>query len=70
LIISKVRNANLAAITINVTLLDVIQGGLGLVGISHAFFCKNRCTNLVLYQLEYLVVNLKVDVIQIHVGGP
>jgi hypothetical protein len=36
---------------------------LGLVGISRAYSCKNRCTNLVPCQLEYLAVNLEVNVI-------
>jgi hypothetical protein len=63
LIISENRNANLVAIAINVTLLDVVEGCLGLIGVARANLSKNECTNLVPRKLENLVVDLEADVI-------
>jgi hypothetical protein len=59
----------LVAITIDVTLLDVVEGRLGLIGVAHANLSKNGCTNLVPRKLENLVVDLKADVAQICVSS-
>jgi hypothetical protein len=63
LIISKNRNSNLVAIAIKVTLLNMVKGCLGMIGVARANLSKNRCTNLVPRKLENLAVNLEADVI-------
>jgi hypothetical protein len=70
LIISKDGDANLVALAINVTLLDVVEGCLGLISVARANLSKNGCTNLMPHELENLVVGFEADVIQIHVSGP
>ncbi len=60
----------MVAITINITVLDVVEGRLGLIGLARANLSENGCTNLVPRELENLAVDLEADVVRIRVSGP
>jgi hypothetical protein len=47
LVVGGHQDANLVSISICITLLDVVQGGLQLIGVAVADFSKDGCTNLV-----------------------
>jgi hypothetical protein len=63
LVVGKHRDASLVPISIHITLLDMVKGGLQLVGVAVADFSKDGCANLVPGQLQDLAIYLNADVV-------
>jgi hypothetical protein len=63
LAIHKNRNANMIAFPISITLLDVAEDSLWLIGVPSAYLDKHQGTDLVPCKLQDFPINLNADVV-------